>query len=437
MGCIDIPLLNPIRFNENGIFEQQIDNAYYTDYLQKYNKSDITSLQFIVNCGLNPALEAYKDGILQSVGIYSRVFNYGSFRAVNFDIDFADFDGIYQFKLSAGTEVYWSNKIQVCENHQYTRFISYYNKCNEQNVSFATGIIFGIRVEAMMFNSLTPKRNNTFYTNDLGGQRVLGGYPYDSYTLNIGATKGIPDWIISTINRAFALTNVYLDGKRISVTDGAELESNSTDNYNLRSWSIEVQFIDETFTSERPFALLVEPIAHHFIATGGEKFISIQSNVPYIIRLVGDIFPNTIMRGGINIIAGENTTGDKTMLVMVHNMYDSITSTITQDDDFSTTTTTTTTTTTSTTTTTTTTTTSTTTTTTTTKQEPGYYIQYYGFGETLFDAHDDYTGSVKGQIWYHPNLGYFTNDTLATPAMEGSYLLTWNADISKSVFLNI
>ena len=78
-----------------------------------------------------------------------------------------------------------------------------------------------------------------------------------------------------------------------------------------------------------------------------------------------------------------------------------------------------------------------TTTTTTTQVPQGYYIQYYGFGDSIPDAYADYTGSVKGQIWYEPSLGYFTDDTLSVVATEGTYLITYNANINLCEFISI
>ena len=155
MACIDIPLLNPIRFNRTGVLEDKTANAHYTDYLQKYNKQDITMLQFIVNCGLDPTFEVYKQGILQPITIYSYTTSYGSFRALNYSIDFSLFqDGIYRLKLYTANETYWSNEVWICDEHPYTQFFSYYNNCNEQGVAFSTGVIFGIRAEMQMYNAM-------------------------------------------------------------------------------------------------------------------------------------------------------------------------------------------------------------------------------------------------------------------------------------------
>jgi hypothetical protein len=142
-----------------------------------------------------------------------------------------DFGGFFNFR---------TDLICVQDEHKYTKMLSYRNSYNDQSAAFSTDIMFSLRVEMQLFNALVPKSNDSVYTHDNGAYRMLSSTPYNNYRLNVGGTKGIPDWLASIVNQALCCDEVFIDTKQYSKVEGATFEAINGDNYNLRSWNIEI-----------------------------------------------------------------------------------------------------------------------------------------------------------------------------------------------------
>lgn len=265
---IIIPTINPIRFSLSGINEPEVENAFYADYYQKYQRSDTTAIQILI-----PEDEPVQDWSLIAVATETGAAVYTAPQetfddkieghlVVEFGIDFSQFpEGKYRFILQSGTGFkYRSDIICVREKHEHTRLLSYANSYNDHGVAFNTGIVFHLRVETQLYKSVIPKSEDSTYTDNLGGYRLLTSSPYSNDRLHIGGTTGIPDWLIKIINQAFSCDKLYLNSVEIVKVDGATFEAVEQDNYNLRGWNIEIGHIENSLFYEE-----------HLVTVNGEQ----------------------------------------------------------------------------------------------------------------------------------------------------------------------
>ena len=248
---VNISKLNPIRLREENFVEPIYENAFHAEYFQKFQIGDETGVQFcfhgekpssftstLVNQKTN---EHISQSITTSVTIGDHHY-YGT--QIKFNVQ----EGDYRLVITANTVQYISDVLCVKERHPDTMLFHYKNSENTQEVYFAGGRTFELRVEAdMTYNALKPNSENTIYESDFGDFTQIFSTPYDTFNINIGGTTGIPDWLLSIVNRMFSCDMIYVKNGRITKIEGSELEANSEDNYNLRSWNMPVSVVGNQF----------------------------------------------------------------------------------------------------------------------------------------------------------------------------------------------
>jgi hypothetical protein len=268
-----IPTINPIRFSLSGVNEPKAEYAYYRDYYQKFQRTDSTKIQILI-----PEDEPLKNWALSAMKIDDEATSYtipkvsfdnkiDNHLVVEYSIDFSRFqEGKYRFFLQSGNGLKYSSDI-ICikDTHEYTRLLSYCNTYNEQGVAFSTGVVFHLRVESQLYKAVIPKSEDSIYNNNLGGYRILNSSPYDNFRLNIGGTAGIPDWLMRIINQAFSCDTLFLNSIEITKADGATFEAIEQDNYNLRSWNIEIGHIENSLFYEE-----------HLLTVNGERQVALN-----------------------------------------------------------------------------------------------------------------------------------------------------------------
>jgi hypothetical protein len=262
-----IPTINPIRFSLSGVNEPKVENAFYRDYYQKFQRTDVTKIQILIpeDEPQNWALSAVKiddEAISYDAPKFTFDDKVDNHLVVEYSIDFSQFpEGKYRFFLQSGNGLKYSSDIICVKNtHEYTRLLSYCNTYNDQGVAFSTGVVFHLRVESQLYKAVIPKSEDSIYNNNLGGYRMLNSSPYDNYRLNIGGTAGIPDWLMRIINQAFSCDTLFLNNVEITKADGATFEPTEQDNYNLRSWNIEIGHIENSLFYEE-----------HLLTVNGEQ----------------------------------------------------------------------------------------------------------------------------------------------------------------------
>ena len=250
-----IPHTNPIRFNV--LPPQQMDGEHW--YFQKFQQSDFTAVQILVD-NAEPTQD-WGLAIFNSYGVI--IYHYpilvtefttlvAGIKIIEFHFDFSRLaEDLYYFVLSGGNTKFYSDFLCVKAQHEDTKLITYRNSANDQSVIFATGIRFNIRVEAHDRHTpktLVPKSVDSIYSNDLGGYMTLYANPFETYRINIGGVRGIPDYLEKIVNRAFGCDTLLLDNNKINKVESAAFEAVEAENYPLRSWIIEVGYSNEDIT---------------------------------------------------------------------------------------------------------------------------------------------------------------------------------------------
>lgn len=248
---MNIPSINPIRFYRDLPAEQRLNNL---GYVQKFQRNDQTVIQIAV--GANDVVQSWdmrvfdSEDIPQPILILSQehVNVVDGYKIIEFTVDFSQFnENLYYLMLTSGAINLYSNYLCVQDIHENTYLLSYSNSDNDQNAAFSTGVIFSLRVEIQgreTPKSFVPKTVESIYSNDMGGYQMLFANPFETYRVNIGGIRGIPDYLMSIVNRALGCDYVLIDNKRITKIEGSAYEPAEADNYPLRSWVLEMSYTD-------------------------------------------------------------------------------------------------------------------------------------------------------------------------------------------------
>jgi len=253
-----IPTANPIRFSSYGINEIERAKANYVDYYQKFQKSDTTKVQILVlqsSFRKDWNIRVYNEFNVKVPYTFNKVIRSGlidDYEVHEFAINFSQFaEGLYRFELyNSGTTTYKTGLMCVRQEQPFTVLLRYGNTDNTQSVAFSSGVMFNLRVESEPFNDLLLRSNTTSYTDNLGGFSTLSSAPFNNRMFNIGGRTGVPDWLMEIVNQAFSCDTLYADGKRINKVEEAEFEALEAENYNLRSWIIEVGKVENNLIYE-------------------------------------------------------------------------------------------------------------------------------------------------------------------------------------------
>jgi hypothetical protein len=179
----------------------------------------------------------------------SRELTVGDFRFKLYNIDFEYItEGSYYLSILVSSgETTELTSVPLClrEKQAETVAITASNTDNVQDIPFEEGITFFYRIQGGFYDkSLNPKSDDTSYQNEDADFVLLSSVPYESYTLNIGGTGGIPDYVQRIFNRVFSLDTLLLNGVSFTKFEGAEWSPIEEDEYDWRSWELEVAKTD-------------------------------------------------------------------------------------------------------------------------------------------------------------------------------------------------
>lgn len=144
---------------------------------------------------------------------------------------------------------YISEPLLIREKWDNTALIEYSNYRNDFGIPFGGGQVhpeLGFRVEANLVE-FTPLSENEMYTDQVRNNVQLHSTPYRRWKLVIGGRSGVPDWVGDKMNRIFACSEVWIDGKKFTRNGDAVMETQRVDNYNpFASYSLEVTEAENT-----------------------------------------------------------------------------------------------------------------------------------------------------------------------------------------------
>lgn len=235
---------SPIRFrrgNQDDIEDYDFFIEKNLCFMQKYNIEDLTKLQ-IISDDEEPFLTVHvasTNRILQTI-YFSEIPTLiadDEFKIFELEIQFAQIGtGEFYFKLSDGSR---SGVISVMENHKDTILIKYRNSKNGLGVVFDTGILFQMRIDAFIRN-FSPKSDDEIYNDQLRNSTKLYSLPYNVFTFFAGNSKGLPDYILDTINIIFSCDMIKLNDRWFEKVEGSEWEVKRIEGYDFSGMSIDI-----------------------------------------------------------------------------------------------------------------------------------------------------------------------------------------------------
>jgi hypothetical protein len=216
------------------------------DWKQLVQKTDVIHDQLQTNYG-PVTLKLYKiTGELIDTIPYSQImpnYNDPTLYIYEVDIDMSGYDeGDYYFTIEFGspvTIIMQSENICLKDTHDNSIMIEYTQDTFREDMIFETGITPGIRVYGTK-KFKGPSSKNTLYEDQVLNETLIRSVNYRVWTLIIGGTEGIPDYMADKIDRALGCASLLIDGKSYTKTEGS-LEPNEIDDYPMRGWRIDLR----------------------------------------------------------------------------------------------------------------------------------------------------------------------------------------------------
>lgn len=270
-NVVKIPYLNPVKFyktervyplgknqyflNEEW-FKDQIPTWYErTRYYQKWQRTDIIYLQVQANFGPVDWQVIDCKGIVMLSGTFNamldvppgQIYTYYDASIQMADSAFTNANGAMYIVLNFGRMgntilAQWiSEPFMVRDRWPETLAHTYTcPKGDYHEIWFNGNNSFTFRCESRLIN-FQPGSVSKVYTDQTANIVQLSRRPFRQWTLSVGHSYGVPNWVIEGLNNYMACDTYKVDGLAIVPTDGAGWEAKRVDKYPMSGWSIEVQ----------------------------------------------------------------------------------------------------------------------------------------------------------------------------------------------------
>lgn len=256
------PAINPLQFykqvpdTDSRYNSRLFDNWYFSDTIlpweqrvewhQPWQRSDVLHLQLFANYGpIN--LKLYKeDGTLVGTIPFDQImvnFNDPNLYIYEVDVNMSSYDeGCYYFTITFGSPVsltFQSELIILSDNLESTVLLEYSHPSFREDMIFETGIQPKMRIPAVL-KFKGPASKNTVYEDQPLNLTVIRSLSYRVFTLDIGAGKGIPDYMADKIDRILGCRTLLIDGVAYTKM-GDSIEPAAIEDYPLRGWRIDMR----------------------------------------------------------------------------------------------------------------------------------------------------------------------------------------------------
>lgn len=135
-------------------------------------------------------------------------------------------EGIYYFLITVDDGVerqYISEPTDIRQTHKETILIGYNNSVNDYDVVASLNPSFNVRLDATLSEPIN-EFNPTTFRNQKGNLRQVRARNWRKYTLTIGAAEGTNGIIVDKIANILKADNIYIDGKKMLLAEGADIE---------------------------------------------------------------------------------------------------------------------------------------------------------------------------------------------------------------------
>lgn len=256
------PYMNPIKFHElNPTLIPQYISKHMDDWMfektiqpweqpvvfrQLWGKEDAIRLQYESN--YQPiTLKLFKcngeEVYSQNMQVLQENFFRPGFFIKQSDLDLSAFEeGYYYLTItSEGTELSLiSEPFEILEDVPETLYIEFQNNETFGGIRFSSPFFPAIRIPAWLKYTDTASKD-TIYEDDPLNQELLKSIPYRVWTLFVGGHKGIPAWLADKIKRIFCCSDIRIDGRYFTKTEGGKWESFENDGYPMSGWKIDLR----------------------------------------------------------------------------------------------------------------------------------------------------------------------------------------------------
>jgi hypothetical protein len=155
--------------------------------------------------------------------------------------------GYIQFELYHGSTKI-ADSVVYERNPSYTsdlKTISFSSSVNDFGVIFNNSTYdptFKLYVECGFIpNGFKTKSNKEDFTDQNMDNSVIFAMPYETETLTLGDSLGIPNWLVRKLNYVFMLENILIDAVKYVPTPEANIELVENTYNGLGIYSIELQ----------------------------------------------------------------------------------------------------------------------------------------------------------------------------------------------------
>lgn len=251
--------INPVSFREMDktavpkYVSRFMDDWLYADTIRSYQKnigwaqpwqkSDNLRLQLISNYGPLTLKVFHIDGTAQGLVTVFDIkqqdyFNPGMYiRQV--DVSLSTFEeGLYYLVVETGTDLVLVSDPQCIKEVQDNSLcIEYTSDGRHEGLYFDSPFNPSIRVIANITFD-TPGARTTTYTNARYNHTLLKSVGFRNWNLEVGGSRGIPDFFIDKLSLILGCENTKFDGRFFSVAEGAEWSKEQLEYYPLSLWTI-------------------------------------------------------------------------------------------------------------------------------------------------------------------------------------------------------
>lgn len=259
---VKIPALNPLQFfvetptTDDRYNSRLFDTWSFSDTIlpwehrvdwhQPWQLSDLLNMQLQSNYG-PVTLKLYtEDGTLTDTILFDQIrvnYNDPEMYIYEVDVDMSDYpEGCYFFRLTFGSPVTLtlrSEMIFLSEYIESTLQLEWSHPTFREDMIFETGIQPKMRIPGVL-KFKGPASKNTLYEDQPLNMTVIRSQNFRVWTLEIGAGKGIPDYMADKIDKILGCRTLLIDGVAYTKQD-ASIEPQAIDDYPLRGWRIDLR----------------------------------------------------------------------------------------------------------------------------------------------------------------------------------------------------
>ena len=268
---IRFPLLNPLRF-VCATEQESVTNRYYVDSLPSFERQtnyctpfkwgDRIRFQFDVSDSVYniPDIAITLRSTKREWISYNFNPDYswtnGDFKSLNWSLITPSIQPIsgerFYIQIEVpylsvysqyGTDVYYSEPINIQQTHPDTVLIRYSNTGIDKGIFFyRTGVgqvYFNYRVKGgFKSDGFTPESIDSIYYGQTHNAELLSSIPFVTKILTIGDNFGVSNYVIDNINRILGCDLVYIDGVQHCKVEGAKFEKTFGTLYPKGIWTI-------------------------------------------------------------------------------------------------------------------------------------------------------------------------------------------------------